>query len=118
MTFGNTANGRVAGHLADRRGVVGDQQCGGAEPGGWELTGALNDALEGRRGLGLCHVVADQGGEFGIEMLVEVGAQAVDIDVARAQHRNRVLILGQRQQEMFERSELVLARIRMRQRTV
>ena len=34
VALGEAPNRRVAGHLADGRGVVGDQQCGGAEPGG------------------------------------------------------------------------------------
>lgn len=36
---------RQLARLRRRIAKLGDQQAGGAEPGGWELTGALNDAL-------------------------------------------------------------------------
>src|SRR3546814_9124091 len=35
-------------------------------------------------------------------------AQLVDIDVARPHHRNRILIFGQGEQEVFERGEFML----------
>ena len=48
----------------------------------------------------------------------DFAAQAVEIDAARAQHGNCVLILGKRQQQMFERRIFVVALIGERKRPV
>ena len=77
--------------------------------------GALQDALEARRRLGVFFALGDQAGQFVVDILRNVGAQLVDIDVAGAQDGKRVLVLDQRQQQMLQRRELVAPFIGQRQ---
>jgi hypothetical protein len=51
----------------------------------------------------------DKIGEFVIDVVQNLAAQAIEIDAARTQHGDRVLILGKRQQQMFERGIFVPA---------
>jgi NADPH-dependent ferric siderophore reductase len=44
----------------------------------------------------------DKVGKFVIDVVQHLAAQTVEVDAARAQNGNRVLILGERQQQMFE----------------
>jgi hypothetical protein len=75
--------------------------------------GALQHALETRSRLGVIAMGRDKVGEFVIDVVQHLAAQTVEVDAARAQNGNRVLILGERQQEMFERGILVPALIGM-----
>ena len=78
------------------------------------MDGALDDALEAGRRLGVGHRLVDgEAAELFVEEGLEGVAQLVDIDVAGAQHRHRVLILGERQQEMLEGGQLMLATVGM-----
>ena len=80
--------------------------------------GALDDALEAGRGLGIVRPVGDQVVEFGFEVGDETAAQLFQIDVARAHHRRRVLIFDQGEQQMLQRRIFVVAFIGERQRPV
>ena len=78
-----------AGHLLAARGLDVDR-------------GALQHALKARGRLGVVLVRGDEIAEFVVDIGQHLAAQPVEIDAAGAQHRYRVLILGQRQQQMFE----------------
>ena len=64
--------------------------------------GALQHALEARGRLGVLAVVRDQVGQLVVDIGQDLAAQPVEIDAAGAQHRDRVLVLGQRQQQVLE----------------
>jgi hypothetical protein len=68
---------------------------------------ALDDALEPRRRLRIGAPVRDEVGEFRVDVFNEVAPQDVEIDVAGAHDGRSVLIVDQRQKEMFERGVLV-----------
>ena len=72
---------------------------------------ALDHALEAGRRLGVPAPVGDQVGEFGVDVLDEVAAQHIEIDIAGAHHRRRVLVLDQGEQEVLERGIFVPALI-------
>ena len=78
--------------------------------------GALHDALEARGRLRLVDRFDDQVVEIGVDILDDVLAQLVEIDVAGAQHRRGVGIVDQRQQQMFERRIFVAALVGERER--
>ena len=61
----------------------------------------LHYALEAVRRLGLLLAVDDQVLELGIEIVDDGLAQPVEIDPAGAQHRRRIDVVDQRQQQMF-----------------
>ena len=61
----------------------------------------LHHALEAVRRLGLLLAVDDQVLELGIEIVDDGLAQPVEIDPAGAQHRRRIDVVDQRQQQMF-----------------
>ena len=83
------------------------------------VDGALDDALETRRGLGAAFAFLGGGdARLFVEELGEGGAQRVDIDAARAHYGERILILGERQQEVFEGGELVLPFVGQRERAM
>ena len=69
--------------------------------------GALQHALEARGRLGVLAVAGDEVGQLVVDIGQHLAAQPVEIDAARAQHRDRVLVLGQRQQQMLERGVFV-----------
>ena len=73
--------------------------------------GALQHALKARGRLRVVAMGGDEVGELVIDVVQDLAAQPVEIDAARAQHGDRVLILGQRQQQMFERGIFVPALI-------
>ncbi len=81
--------------------------------------GALDHPLEagGRRGLGAVDV-----GDQRVELLVEEGddvlAQLVDLDPAGLHHPRGVRFVEQREQQMLERREFVLALVGMPERVV
>ena len=78
--------------------------------------GALHDALEAGGRLRLVDRFDDQIVEIGVEILDDVLAQLVEIDVAGAQHRRGVRIVDQRQQQVFERRIFVAALVGERER--
>ena len=76
---------------------------------------ALNDALEAGGRLGIFGPVGNEVVELELEVSDQTAAQLVQIDVAGPHHRRRILILDQREQEVFERSVFVVALIGERQ---
>ena len=80
--------------------------------------GALDHALEAGGGLGILAAVGDQVVEFGFEIGDEAALELVEIDVAGAHHRGRVLVVDQREQQMLERGVFVVALVGERQRPV
>ncbi len=94
-----------AGHLLAARGLDMDG-------------GALQDALKARCRLGVVLVRRDQIAELVVDIGQDLAAQPLEIDAAGAQHRHRVLILGQRQQQMFERGVFVAPLIGIGERPV
>jgi hypothetical protein len=80
--------------------------------------GALKHPLEARGGLGVLAVIGNEVGQLVIDIGQHLAAQPVDIDAAGAQYRNRVLILGQRQQQMLERRVFMTPLIRVGQSAV
>ncbi len=65
--------------------------------------GALHDALEAGCRLGFVGRFDNDVFEFGVDIVDDVLAQQVEIDVARPEHRGRVRIVDQREQQMFQR---------------
>ena len=63
---------------------------------------ALDHALEAGGRLGILGAVGDQVFQFGFEIGDQAAAQLVEIDIAGAHHRRGVLIVDQRQQQMFQ----------------
>ena len=92
-----------AGHLLAARGLDVDR-------------GALQHALKARGRLGVVLVRGDQVAELVVDIGQHLAAQPVEIDAAGAQHRDRILVLGQRQQQMFERGVFVPALVGVGQR--
>ena len=80
--------------------------------------GALDDALEPGGRLGILVAVADQVLELGLEIGGEAASQLVEIDIAGAHDRGRVLVVDQRQQQMLERGVFVMPLVGERQRAV
>ena len=78
--------------------------------------GALDDALEAVGRLGLLLAVDNEVFQFRIEVLDDRLAQRVEVDPAGAQHRRRVDVVDQREQQMLQRRVFVTALIRQRQR--
>ena len=73
--------------------------------------GALDHALEAGRRLHIGLAAgADDGCQFVLDEIVETVAKLVDIDIACRQDLQRVAVLGQREQQMFERREFVTVR--------
>ena len=79
---------------------------------------ALQDALKARCRLGVVLVRRDQIAEFVVDIGQDFAAQPLEVDAAGAQHRHRILILGQRQQQMFERGVFVAPVIGIGERPV
>ena len=69
---------------------------------------ALDDALEAGGRLGILVVAGDQIVEFVVDIARGRSAQRVDIDVAGPHDRGRVAVVGQGQQQMFERREFMV----------
>ena len=91
-----------AGHLLAARGLDMDR-------------GALQHALEARGRLRVVAVVRHEVGQLVVDIGQNVAAQPVEIDAAGAQHRDGVLILGQREQQVFERRVFVPPLVGVRQ---
>ena len=64
--------------------------------------GALQHALEAGGRLGFGMVAADDVAELVVDIVAEVAAQPLDIDVAGPHDRDRVLVVDQRQQQVLE----------------
>ena len=79
---------------------------------------ALDDALEARRGFRPLLVARHQLGQFLVDVLLEVAPQQVEIDVARPHHRGGVAVVDERQQQMLERRQLMIALAGQRQGAV
>ena len=79
---------------------------------------ALDDALEAGGGLGIFRPVGDQVFQLGFEIGDQAAPQLVEIDIAGAHHRGRVLIVDQRQQKMLKCRVFVVALVGERQSTV
>jgi len=91
-----------AGHLLAARGLDVDR-------------GALQDALEARGRLRVVAVVRHEIGQLVVDIGQDLAAQPVEIDAACAQHSNGILILSQREQQVFEGCVFVPALIGVRQ---
>ncbi len=68
---------------------------------------ALEDALEAGGRLGVLGPVEHQALELVVEVGGEILAQPVEIDAAGPHHRDRVLIVDEREQQVLERRELM-----------
>ena len=64
--------------------------------------GALQHALKARGRLGVVLVRRNKVAELVVDIGQHLAAQPFEIDAAGAQHRHRILIFGQRQQQMLE----------------
>src|SRR5215467_14581792 len=80
--------------------------------------GALDDALETGRRLGVLVAFADQVLELGFEIRRQAAAQLVEIDVAGAHDGGRILIVEQCQQQVFQRGVFMVPLVGQRQRAV
>ena len=79
---------------------------------------ALEHALEPRGWLGVDEAFDHEALEVVFEMFLDRLAQRLEIDAAGAQHRNCVLVLGKRHQQVLQRRVLVMPVVRQRQRVV
>ena len=73
----------------------------------------LQHALEARRRLCVVAMGSDEIGELVVDVVQHLAAQAVEVDAAGPQYRDRILVLGQRQQQMLERCVFVAALVGM-----
>ena len=78
--------------------------------------GALDHALEAGGGLGVDRALDGEAGELVVEEVHQARAQPLDLDRAGLEHGQRVLVLGQRHQQMLEGGVLVLPGVGQRQR--
>src|SRR3546814_12564030 len=60
----------------------------------------LQDALEARRRLRVLQGIADQHVELVVDVVADIAPEAVQIDAARAQHRYRILVLDQGEEQV------------------
>ena len=78
----------------------------------------LQHALETRGRLRIVAMRSDEVGEFVVDVIQDLSAQAIEIDPARAQYGDGILVLGERQQQMFQRCIFVPALIGVAKRPV
>src|SRR4029077_11846257 len=78
--------------------------------------GALQNALEVRRWLGIVAVGGNKVSELVIDVVQNLATQPLEIDAAGTQHGDSVLILGERKQQMLERGIFVPALVGTRER--
>ena len=76
---------------------------------------ALNHALESGGRLGIVGAVSDQIFQFRFQIGTEAAPQLVEIDITGPHHRGSILIIDQREQQMFERRVFMVALIGQRQ---
>ncbi len=70
---------------------------------------ALDDALEAGCGLGVFVPVDDEVVELGVDIIGQVAAQAVEVDVAGAHDGGCVLVVHEGEEEMLERRVFLAA---------
>jgi hypothetical protein len=80
--------------------------------------GALDDALEAGGRLGVAAPVGHQVRQFGVDIGLQVAAQHVDVDAARPQHRGRIEVVDERQQQVLQRGVFVAALVGQGERPV
>ena len=80
--------------------------------------GALDDALEAGRGLGILGAFRHQVVEFRLDVGREIALELLEIDVAGAHDGGRVLVVDQGEQQMLERRIFVVPLIGERERPV
>ena len=78
--------------------------------------GALDHPLEAGGRLGVDRALDREAGQLVVEEVHQAGAQPLDLDRAGLEDRQRVLVLGQRHQQMLEGRVLVLPGVGQRQR--
>ena len=78
----------------------------------------LDDALEPGRRLGVLVTVGDQVVELGIDIFGEIALELIHVDVARPHHGDRVPVVDQGQEQMFERRVFVAALVGEREGAV
>ena len=71
--------------------------------------GALDDALEAGGRLRLARAIGGQAREVLVEELGQVMTQLVEVDAAGAQHRGGVAVIGEAEQQVFQRGVFVPA---------
>ncbi len=79
---------------------------------------ALHHALESGGGLRLGRAVGREAREILVEELHEFAAQLVEVHAARAQHRGRVAVVDQAEQQVLEGRVFVAALAREAERAV
>ena len=80
--------------------------------------GPLDDTLKAGRRLRILAAVGDKVGQFRVDVIDEVAAQSVEINIAGAHHGGRVLIVDQRQEQMLEGGVFVAPLPRQSESTV
>ena len=71
------------------------------------IDGALDHPLETGGGFRFFLFLDGQGGQVFFQVIVQLFPQLVDFHVAGAQHRARVIVVAQRQQQMLQGGKLV-----------
>jgi hypothetical protein len=92
-------------------GEQGDQDVGAGHflpAGGLHVDGrALQHPLEPGGRLGFAVVASDDIAELVVDVIAQVAAQPLDIDIASPHDRDRVLVVDQRQQKVLEGGVIV-----------
>ena len=70
---------------------------------------ALQHALEAGGRFCVVAMGGDEIGKLVVDIIQDLAAQAVEVDAARAKHGDSILILGESQQQMFERRIFMVA---------
>ena len=70
--------------------------------------GALYDALEPRRRLGVLAVLDDKGQQLLIDIFLQRLPQRIDLDIAGLHHLGRIGIVHERKKQMLERRVFVM----------
>ena len=68
----------------------------------------LDDALKSRRRLGVLPILANQIVEFLVDIFAKILFQQIEIDRTGTQDRGGVPVIGQTEQQMFERGIFVM----------
>jgi len=70
--------------------------------------GALDDALERGGWARILAVLDDKAVQFLIDEVFKIALERVDIDIAAIEHGDRFAVVGQGQQEVLKRCELMV----------